>query len=439
MARILSQPCFAPAGLALMLWLLLNSGVTATEKRPPQLTVDVSDGVALQQAMDQLIATGGAIRIHSPVELTCREQESVVAGEVSRHALLIPAGVDLDLNGSTLLLDLRSNAHGVRLSSRSAIRNGLIRVIRSENKGSQAIWHAGIGIGAAYDDGGTPQKPGHFSKVSDWKIENITIDQPFPAAAIQIMSEACHGVIRGVRILDSPNALLGIGLDWGSVGKMTSADDQIPGMRALWEKQEIYTTHPHDILIEDIDIGHLTRNVDTNDAGIRCSACYNIRIRNVHIASAASAVAIFGGDCGFEFAPRELEPLAHTGYRIENVVIGNSFRCGIVLNGLADNVYRSTLSHQYQPRIDPARPGLHGIIVSDSQFRCESAPPSQGMFITAVSGAHVHNVLVSGFDIGVRVKDWIDGLHFRHVDLSRNNQPQSVSDVTATPDGVVFE
>jgi len=59
------------------------------------------------------------------------------------------------------------------------------------------------------------------------------------------MSEGCFGVIRRVRILDSKEALLGIGMDWGSVGMMTTADETIPLMRELWEKHEIYTTHRH--------------------------------------------------------------------------------------------------------------------------------------------------------------------------------------------------
>ena len=165
-------------------------------------------------------------------------------GKISRHALLIPPHVLLNLNGSALALDLRSNSHGVRLSNHSAIRYGTIRVVRSEGKGSQAIWHSAFSVGAPYDDGGTPEKPSYFSRVVGWRIENITIDQQVAASAIQLMSEACFGEIRRVRILDSPKALMGIGLDWGSVGKMTTADDQIPRMRELWEKGEIYSTHP---------------------------------------------------------------------------------------------------------------------------------------------------------------------------------------------------
>jgi len=403
------------------------------------LVIEVTNGAELQVALDQHAAQGGTVRIGKPNSLVCTALESVIDGETSRHALLIPNGIDLDLNGSILLLDLRLNSHGVRLSSRSSIRNGTIKVIRSDNKGSQAIWHAGIGIGAPYDDGGTPEKPGHFSRVSNWKVENITIDQPFPAAAIQIMSEACHGIIRNVRILDSPMALLGIGMDWGSVGKMTTADESIPHMRELWEQHEIYTTHPHDILIENIDIGHLTRNIDGNDAGIRCSACYNIRIQNVHIASAASALAIFGGDCGFEFAPVELRSLAHTGYRIESLEIEKAFRYGIVLNGLSDNVFRSREIHGYQTLTDPTQPGLNGVTISNSRLNGSKTPDSQGMYITAVSHVEVHDVTLKDFAMGVRIKDWVDGLHFKNADLSHNAQPRSISSSVEKPRNLIFD
>ncbi|MBL8817464.1 MAG: right-handed parallel beta-helix repeat-containing protein [Planctomyces sp.] len=397
------------------------------------------DGTSLQMILNQQAQHGGEVRIQEKAELICSVQESLVHGEISRHALLIPEGVQLDLNSSTLLLDLRSNGHGVRLSNKSAIRNGTIRIVRSENKGSQGIWHSGISIGAPYDDGGTPQKPSYFSRIADWTIEDITIDQPFPASCIQIMSEGCHGIIRRVHIPDSSAALLGIGMDWGSVGKMTTADETIPHMRELWEKQEIYSTHPHDILIEDITIGNLTRNVDANDAGIRCSACYNITIRNVKVSSAASAIAIFGGDCGFEFAPIDRRPHAHTGYRIENVVIDRAFRCGMVLNGLADNVYRSSQTHAYQPQLNTAVPGLNGVVINNCRFHGDRTPQSLGLFVTAVSDVRLQDVTFKDFEVGARIKDWINGLRFSNCRLDQNSTPHSIGNSTAVPMGVMFE
>lgn len=401
--------------------------------------VDVHDGISLQQALDLHASKGAIVKIRQPGELTCLAQESNVRDETSRHALLIPENIILDLNGATLLLDLRTNSHGVRLSNHSGIRNGTIRIVRSENKGSQGIWHSAISIGAPYDDGGTPDNPSYFSKIERWSIEDMTIEQPFAASAIQIMAEGCFGVIRRVRILDSKEALLGIGMDWGSVGKMTTADEAIPRMRELWENHEVYSTHPHDILVEDINVGNLTRNVDANDAAVRCSACYNIRIRKVQVASAAAGVAIFGGDCGFEFASKELRPLAHTGYEIDGLSIDKAFRIGMVLNGLSDNVYRASLSHGYQTQLDPGLPGLNGVIVRNIQLNGDGSKNSLGMFITAVSKVQVQNVTINDFAVGVRIKDWIDGLQFKNCDLSRNGMAKSISGSTVTPKDIVFE
>ena len=427
-------------GLSMVVGFLLFfsvCGVHADVIKPALLDIEVSDGASLQEVMD--MHEHAILRISEPTTLHCSVLESVVHGEVSRHALLVPPTVQLDLNGSTLVLDLRSNSHGVRLSSNSAIRNGTIRVVRSEGKGSQAIWHSAISVGAPYDDGGTPEKPSYFSRVTNWTIEDITIDQQVAASAIQLMSEACYGEIRRVRILDSAKALMGIGLDWGSVGKMTTADDQIPRMRELWEKGDIYSTHPHDILIEDIQVGHLTRNVDGNDAGVRCSACYNIRIRNVHVASAATAVAIFGGDCGFEFAPVSLRPLAHTGYEIIEVTIDTAYRYGIVLNGLADNVYRSSENHGYETLIDTAHPGLNRVVVSNCRLNGGGTPKNQGIFITAVTEAVVRDVVVEGFGMGARIKNWVNGLRFVNCDLDRNDEPYTILSVIEAPRNLVFE
>ena len=148
-------PCQVQFGVitlaALVAYLLLVSAGCVDDidnlAGPKPLVVTAIDGAALQKAMDR--HTGRTVRISEPTTITCSVLESVVGDEISRHALLIPPGIELDLNGSTLTLDLRSNSHGVRLSSNSAIRNGIIRVVHSEGKGSQAIWHSGISVGAS--------------------------------------------------------------------------------------------------------------------------------------------------------------------------------------------------------------------------------------------------------------------------------------------------
>jgi hypothetical protein len=421
-----------------------RNGAAASEKPPDEtadrvVTIEAADGNELQAILyGHAKFTGRCIRLGQAAIVKCAVREDLVGDEKSIHALLVPEGVRLDLNGATLQLDLRSNSYGVRLSNDSAICNGTIRVVRSEGKGSQASWHAAICIGAAYGDGGTPTKP-RFSKVAHWSIESMTIDQQVAASAIQIMSEACHGSIRNVRILDSEKALLGIGLDWGSVGPITTVDVEIPRMRRLWERGEIYSTHPHDIVIENIRVGKLLRNVDANDAGIRCSACHRITIRNVEVEAAATAVAIFGGDLGYEFAPTDQRDLEHSGYVIENVRIGKALRFGMVLNGLADNVWRSRKFHGYDAVRDPTHPGLNKPVISNVVLRGNATLGAQGIYAVALTDAKLHNIDISGFEIGLHVEDWVRGMRFRGSRIEGNKQNKRIEGSTEPAVGVVFE
>ncbi len=417
-----------------------NAAQKPASKPPAHVSVNVRNGDELQQAMDkQSVVGGGIVRLSREHHLTCSVSQASVAGETSIHALLVPAGVELDLNGSTLYLDLRSNSYGVRLSAQSAIRNGTIKVIRSQGKGSQAIWHSAVSVGAAYGDGGTVSKPGQFSTVGNWRIEDMSIHQPFEAACIQLMSEAHHGVIRNIRILDSEKALLGISLDWGTVGPVTTADQEVPRMRKLWEKNEISSTHPHNVLMENIFIGKLGRSVDGNDAGVRCSGCHHITIRNLDVEAAMSAVALFGGDFGFEFSPNDQRRVAHTGYLIDGVKIRAARLFGIVMNGAEDNVYRSRLNFGYDAVRDPVHPGLDRPIIRNAVLRGTRAPHSRGVFVAATTGATFEHIDVEHFHTGVDVTDWVRSLTFRNGRIANNHEKVHVGGSTEAPINVLFE
>ena len=87
----------------------LDAGQKAADKLASPLSVGSGDD--LQHAMDrQSTMGGGVVRLGQAEDITCVVRQVPVAGETSIHALLVPKGVELDLNGSTLLLDLRSNS-----------------------------------------------------------------------------------------------------------------------------------------------------------------------------------------------------------------------------------------------------------------------------------------------------------------------------------------
>ncbi|HTM53322.1 MAG TPA: hypothetical protein VL175_04810 [Pirellulales bacterium] len=443
--RLLSRAMTgAAAACAIPSWATLAHAdePSAAKKSQDQPTdpVRVRDGDELQRLLDNKAASGGGVvRLARDSELTCLVRHVPIARETSIHALLVPQGVALDLNGSTLRLDMRSNSYGVRLAARSAISGGTIKVVGSAGKGSQAIWHSAVSVGAAYGDGGTVAQPGHFSTVGQWRIENMTIEQPFEAACIQLMSEAHHGVIRNIRILDSPKALIGIGLDWGTVGPVATADELVPSMRKLWEKHEISSTHPHHVLIENISVGKLARSVDGNDAGVRCSGCHHITIRNLTVETAMAAVALFGGDFGFEFAPDEQRREAHAGYLVDGVKIAAARLYGIVMNGAEDNVYRSRLNFGYDSLRDPVHPGLDKPIVRNAVIRGTRAPHSRGVYLAAATGAVFENVDVEGFETGVAVNDWVRSSTFRNGRIANNQENIHLGATSEAPGNASFE
>lgn len=408
------------------------------------LPIDPATGDDLQAQLNRHDGTGQTLRINSPRTLTCFVHEQLLptpygTPEKSIQPLLIPAGVHLDLNGSTLLLDCRSNSYGIRLSDNSSIRNGTVKLIRSEGKGSQSCWHSCLSIGAAYGDGGTPERPGLFSKVEHWAAENLTLDQPFEASAIQLMSEACHGILRNITILDSDKALLGIGMDWGSVGPITTEDKEVPRMRQLWDAGQIYSTHPHDILIENLKVGRFTRNVDGNDAAVRCSACHNITIRNVQVAEAAVGVALFGGDFGYEFARNDLRHFQHQGYLIENLRIDKARIFGLVLNGSADNIYRASLNHGYAPLRDPNHPGLDRPQLKNLSLTGDRSPKPQGIYTVAVTDARFEDTSLAHFAIGLHAEDFTTGLHFHHTTFRSNTKDTQLEGTRSPATSITFQ
>lgn len=419
---------------ALLMTLLgasLNSASGAEESLPVH-EFGGNDAASLQKFLLQHAGQSCIVRLPKNQSLTCTAREDIAGNEKSIHALLVPERVQLDLNQGTLLLDLRSNSYGIRLSNHSAIRNGTVRVIHSEGKGLQGCWHSAVSVGAAYGDGGTVERPGHFSTVTNWVMEDLLIDQQVEASAVQLMSEACHGIIRNIRIADSEKALLGIGMDWGSVGDVSSADERLSAMQELWKKHQIYTTHPHDILVENIEIGRLTRNSDPSDAGVRCSACHRITIRNISIDTSATAIAIWGGDCGYEFARDDQRNSEHSGYILENITIKNALRFGLILNGTADNIIRAERNLGYKPLRNPAVPGIQGLLATELHLRGVRTSGSKGIYAVAVTSAELKGVQISQFAVGLHAEDWVNGIRLTG-DMIRDNDRNLLLEGTFSP------
>jgi hypothetical protein len=383
---------------------------------------------ALEQKMLEMSAAGGGILLLPRNSSVTAIVHSVTYKHwPSPHALLVPEHVTLDLNGGTIFLDLRSNSYGIRLTSDSAIQNGTVKLVRSENSGSQRIWHACISVGAAYGDGGTPEKPSYFSKISKWRMEHLTIDQPAPQSAIQIMSESSEGIIRDIRISDSDKAALGVGLDWGTVGPLHMADELQPQMRRLFDEGKVYGTPPHDILIQKIRVGRMTLNEnDDGSAAVRTSGCYNITIDDVEVQEAAVGVAVHAGDAGFEYALEPHRHIGHAGYVIKNIVVHKAYRRGVIIDGIADNIYRAILRHGHHSALSTVTPGIDKPLVQ--HVKAHGVPSSlTGVLIQFSVGAKIEDVEVSGFQRGIHMKDWAKNVAISQCKIHDNETAVVVS------------
>jgi hypothetical protein len=403
-----------PKSIAVVLLLVfrcLCRGADDAPANPPVATVVLEKALSAEALEQKMLAMsdagGGALLLPKGSILTAIVHSDIYKQWRSPHALLVPEHVTLDLNGSTVLLDLRENSYGIRLTSWSAIRNGTIRVVRSEYSGSQGIWHTAVSVGAAYGDGGTTDRPSYFSKLVGWRMENLDIDQPFKHSAIQIMSESAHGVIRDIRIADSKLAALGIGLDWGTIGPIGMADANQPKMGILFRQKKIRSAHPHDILIQKIRIGRLESDVNDDDsAGIRASGCYNITIDDVEIEEANDGVAVHAGDAGYEYAVEPDRSIGHAGYVIKNITVHKARRKGIHIDGFSDNIFRSYCDYGYLPMISPVTPGINRPVVQDVRLSGDGSANGVGLAMQYSVGAKVERIDVGGFRIGVRFKNW---------------------------------
>lgn len=329
-------------------------------------------------------------------------------GESVTVGLLVPENIVLDLNSRELTLNLSGEtSYGVHLAGQATIRNGAVRVTASSGPGDQSIWHSAVSVGAAYGGGGTVKNPSYFSKVGHWEISNLDITQPYANSAIQIMSEAHNGLISDILIRTSDHAVVGIGLDWGTVGPFVANDSAMSYMKELWLASKVYTTHPHDIVIQNITIESLRKNINDDNAGIRTSATHNITIRNVSINEAAAGIVFRAGDVGYEFAQNHIRGHAHKGMVLENFTIYNAHRKGVIVDGVADNVYRAKLNYCYDHFLNPLYPGIDNPLVRFGYIR--------GQFV-GQAGVHlqyINSIEIEDLDIGEFAKgiDMANGVY----------------------------
>lgn len=237
----------------------------------------------------------------------------------------LPAMTDnvvFDMAGSRMNATLPGgNTYGLRIGAvNSGVENGTIYVTSTGSPSSQLIFHACISIGEGNGLGGTVANPGYYTDVSNWYIRNMTLhtDRPY-APVIQGMGNCRDGFIENIQIPDS-DYCTGIQFDWSDIGTGLSVSN-LPGSRTAYDAGEVYTTHPHNIVITNITCGKLTVN-PSGDLGshiVRTSACYNIYCENLFAErTSLETVLAVGGNIGFELAKAEERT-----HRDKNIIFKN--------------------------------------------------------------------------------------------------------------------
>lgn len=292
------------------------------------------------------------------------------AGNVYRLSgqLTIPAGVRLNLNEAKLVFQLaNANDCGVQLRTNTIVENGHIRIISQGSPASQAAAHAPVRVGPLYGSGGTVASPSADDNAANWEVRNLIVESDKDlgaistggAAGIAVMGNSSSGKVSGVVVPDNAHMTMAVGCDWGTRGEVDGNEAIVSAPTSMGTNLtnflagDGHTTHPHNIVIENITVGRLSRplggGATTGSFAVRLSGCYNVQVMNVSAAQTTEAAfSHHAGDLGFEFA---------TGNDLINAMRGNSFtNCkvddavsgsAIQLDSEADNVQTAITSHGY--------------------------------------------------------------------------------------------
>jgi hypothetical protein len=344
--------------------------------------------------------------------------------------IVLPRGVTLDLNGGELLAVLTSpNAAGVRLLSNSALRNGTVTVSSRGRPGTQAGAHAPVLIGALYGENLSPDRLSMFDGPSGWVVSGVTLqsdklvaagDLRLGAPGIQVVGGSHHGLIENITVPSSSRMAGGVLLDWGTIGPISSSD--IAGSAAAFRIGEGWTTHPHDIRIDGVTIGALTRPAtgEAGSFGVRLSGVHDVIVTDLRIDQVTQAAVLnTAGDLGFEFAQEADRNRALRGNVVDGVFVERAGAYLIRSDSYADNIGRAA-AKGYLPQLPPI--GQSDIVVRNVSGTASAiGQPGWGLRLDHQWGGTFSNISVRGFRQGFVIDEQV-----YDVDLIRPSASDSV-------------
>ena len=374
------------------------------------------DGASLQRRLLDLSRSGGGrLRLERGARIAIR------------NGLVIPPDVALDLNGGTIFATLfEANSAGVRVSSRSALSNGRVKVVSKGTPGVQAGAHAAVLVGALLGENPGIDDISPFEAPRDWSLRDLTLetDKSVPlegirlgAPGIQIMGGASRGLIENIIIPDSDTMQGGVMMDWGVVGAIQSSD--VEGAARAFAVGRAYTTHPHDIRVANIRVGRLTRASvkETGSFGVRLSGCHDVTVRGLrvdHVSEAGFYHTL--GDLGYEFARSPDRRRAGMGIRLSHAAIDSCISYAVRTDSFADNVGRAA-DAGYRPRHHVIEP-VDMVIENVTARADRTAANTVGVRVDHQEGGTFRDLDLAGFATGVLVDAATTDITFADVEIA---------------------
>lgn len=336
-----------------------------------------------------------------------------------RRGVIIPPKVTLDLAGGELVVILtEAGEAGVRLMSNSTLRDGTVSVVSQGTPGTQTGAHAPVLVGALLGENPSVTGLSPYEAPHGWTVSNVILrsdkkvqagDIPaMGSAAIQVMGGAHHGLIEKVTVPDSSVLSGGIMMDWGIVGSISSAD--IASSAAQWRRGLAYTTHPHDVTIQHIRIGRLTRPSvrGTGSFGVRLSGVHDVAVQNVLVEETTEAAFYHtAGDLGYEFARVGDRARAHRGIILSGLQAKRAGAYLVRTDSYADNVGRAALAG-YRPELAPI--AQTDIVVRNVQGAAATPGHGFGVRVDHQRGGRFVDIEVSNFRRGFYIDEQVSEL-----------------------------
>jgi len=313
-------------------------------------------------------------------------------------SLTIPENCSVDLNGSVLNFTDLIKTQAVKVSNGVTFGNGEVYVVSGTNE-ANATQLCPV-------SGGDETTP---IGVKNVYIHDLKISSIRPGGnGILLYGNSENCAIRNIEYVTTPTT--------NRIGQVIALE---------WSGDEIVgTTHPHNILIENIKTGDI---VDVNSV-IWLSSVYNVVVRNVYAEGSFLVAAVFTGDKSNDYAVPEQKHMVGRNIILENICTNNARSYGIRVYGLPS----------YATNVLP-----QSVIISNCVLRGSGDNPNSiGIMMTACDSVKIINAEITGMNYGITFGQQCKNVTIQGGRIYNNRRegilltPPVVEAINTTVDGV---